>query len=209
MKRIGITQRIELVADYGEKRVCLDQNWGRLLLTAGLLPLPLFNLESNMQTYFETLHLDGLILSGGNDIATITGAVNPAPERDLFESRLLQHCSNEKLPVIGVCRGAQLLNQYCGGEVVSVQGHVRTRHQINWSDRSDYKYIDREVNSYHNYGITSQSLGDQLRVLAKTIDDTIEAFVHESLPWLGIMWHPEREPMFSSQDMKIFKDIFG
>lgn len=43
MKRIGLTQRVQVVPDRGERRDCLDQNWTRLLLSLEMLPLPLVN----------------------------------------------------------------------------------------------------------------------------------------------------------------------
>jgi putative glutamine amidotransferase len=122
MKRIGLTQRVEVVPSYGERRDCLDQNWARFLLEAGLLPVPLSNAVSDVTAYVDALELDGVVLTGGNDPSSLSGARNTAPERDRFESLLVTHCRERKLPLIGVCRGMQVLNLELGGNAISASG---------------------------------------------------------------------------------------
>jgi putative glutamine amidotransferase len=74
MRRIGITQRVEVVEDYEERRDCLDQRWGPLLRSMGLLPIPLCNRIDDVAGYVSALDLDGFLLTGGNDIAGVEDA---------------------------------------------------------------------------------------------------------------------------------------
>ena len=73
------------------------------------------------------------------------------------------------------------------------------------SDKSNESYV---VNSFHNYGVTKKTLGNELIPLAMTEDGCIEAIKHTKYPWMAIMWHPERENIFNNEDLKIIKKHF-
>ena len=107
MKRIGLTQRVEVVTGYGERRDCLDQNWAVLLVSLGYCPVPLANCVQEVGPYVDELGLDGVILTGGNNLLEPEKGGAIAPERDRFEHMLLDVCASWRLPVLGVCRGAQ------------------------------------------------------------------------------------------------------
>ena len=65
MKRIGVTQRVELIASYGERRDCLDQQWTVLLESIGFAVTPIPNGLADVIAWVEAWELDGLLLSGG------------------------------------------------------------------------------------------------------------------------------------------------
>ncbi len=90
MNRIGITQRVDVVQRYGERRDCLDQRWSDFVLQLGYIPMPLPNIASEkVAQLVEALELSAVILSGGNSIACLdTEAHDAAPERDAFENAL-------------------------------------------------------------------------------------------------------------------------
>lgn len=205
MKRIGITQRVERVKHYDERRDCLDQRWSELVLEMGFFPVPLPNIaEEKAAQLIEALQINAIILSGGNSIACLdAGAPDAAPERDAFENALISIALSENIPIIGICRGMQLLNLYMGGNLHEIPGHVAVRHPLTICN-TDYP-ITKEVNSYHNYGIPENGLGDTLSPLANDANGDIEAFYRDDLPLLGIMWHPEREAIFSKTDIKLLK----
>lgn len=209
MKRIGITQRIEIVPDYGERRDCLDQNWYRLLQRVGALAMPLPNLLENMEEGVGQSQLDGIILTGGNDPVSAPGASGVAPERDLMERRLIDHCLTNNLPILGVCRGLMMINLHLGGEVQPVQDHRAVRHRLEAiSDVTLALPEGFEVNSYHNYAIPAAGIANSLLPLAVAEDGTVEAFRHREKPCVGIMWHPERESPFAKLDLDIFNRLF-
>jgi len=208
MLRIGVTQRVARVESYGERRDCLDQRWGDLLELLGMLCLPLANRPDNADVYMDALALDGVILSGGNNISTFAKAADEAPERDAFERKVLEWSARRKIPVLGVCRGMQMINLFCGGDLAVVNGHVACRHPLRQPDVNPVWRGIESVNSYHNFSVMPSGLGTNLKPLAWTDDQAVEAFQHHERPWHGIMWHPERETPFTEMDMVYIRSVF-
>lgn len=208
MKRIGLTQRVVFFPDAGERRDCLDQNWARLMRVLGWAPIPLSNEVTNVSEYVQTLNLDGVLLTGGNDLASVEHAGDVAPERDRFEQELLDVCTKRVLPVLGVCRGAQFLGTYHGASINRVEQHVG-RHKLSMEQsRVTQDCTHLVVNSYHNFGIRRGALGPILRAFGHADDGTIEAFEHPTLPQFGIMWHPERDAPFSEFDLSLLRTVY-
>lgn len=206
MKRIGFTQRVALVPTYGERRDALDQRWMVVAEAFEALPLPIPNCGPRTRDYFDALGLDGVVLTGGNDIDAPDGAPDAAPERDATERALLAYAADKRLPVVGICRGFQMLQRFAGGLLVPVQLHAGTRHPVIWMDGfAD----DREVNSFHNWGVAPGGLAQDLRPLAHAPDGSVEAAAHRHLPWLGLMWHPEREPSLHGHDLALMRHSFS
>lgn len=199
MKRIGISQRRDNVATRTEERDTLDVEWANVSWSAGIVAIPLCSNIEDHPAYLQALSLDGFILSGGNDIGE-------KPKRDALEMSVLEYAKNHGLPVLGVCRGMQYINHFLGGSLVKVDGHVATRHSNLIGDWITELGID-EVNSYHNYAVIMDTLGIDLEPLASSPDGVIEACRHKTYPWLGIMWHPEREP-FSKVNVTIIQKHF-
>ena len=197
MKRIGITQRRDGVPNRAEVRDALDVNWAALLWDLGILPIPLCSDIENAQAYLQALDLDGFILSGGNDIGEM-------PKRDALESTILEYAKTHKRPVLGVCRGMQFINHIQGGSLIKVQGHVATMHERLMGEWAGELGVG-QVNSFHNYAITAETLGEDLIPLANTEDGVIEAIKHTDHPWLVIMWHPEREKKLNNWNAEIIK----
>jgi putative glutamine amidotransferase len=95
-----------------------------------------------------------------------------------------------------------MINHYQGGSLQAVSGHVGVRHIITGSLIGGE---GREVNSFHDQGIVSSSLGKGLEIVASSEDSIVEAISHQDLPWLGIMWHPEREERVAREDSSLFR----
>jgi len=206
MKRLGITQRVENITAYGERRDCLDQRWSVLANELGYIPIPLPNIgKLDISNLLDSLQLDAIILSGGNSITKLNPtATDVAPERDIFEIALIEEGIKRAIPILGVCRGMQIINIYYGGQLLPIEGHVASYHKLNIA--SDYsEYILEMVNSYHNWAIKSSDLASGLIPIASDEKGSIEAFIHESKPVAGLMWHPERETPFKQQDIKLIK----
>jgi Predicted glutamine amidotransferases len=96
--RLGLTQRVTIIEEYGERRDCLDQAWTTLLEEWGYQPVPLPNTIADVNTYLESLDLDGIVLTSGNDLAHLEDAIVPAPERDEFESAVLDWALDRSRP---------------------------------------------------------------------------------------------------------------
>lgn len=213
LKRIGITQRVDVIEGRSERRDALDQRWAPLLLELGAVAIPLANREALAQEYADALALDGVILSGGNDPVGAPGATGTAPERDAFERALFEACTQRLIPVLGVCRGAQVLNLFLGGKLSRVEGHVAVRHDVRLErpGTGSWGWPDRfEVNSFHSFGIRTADAAPGLEIVARAVpDDTVEAFQSISQGAAGIFWHPERETKLAEWDRLLLKRLFG
>jgi len=210
MKRIGLTQRVEAVPNYEERRDCLDQRWAGLLLDLGLCPIPLANEVQDVEKYLTELSLDGIIFTGGNDLVGTGSSSDITPERDRFEYLALDFCTTNLLPALGICRGLQLINIHHGGHLISVEDHVAHPHSTEL-DTTFFRGCSESIitNSFHGFAIDESSLSKGLKVIARAKDGTIEALIHERLPHMGVMWHPEREESLALHDLIIIQASFG
>lgn len=196
--RIAISQRRDDVPGRDETRDALDVRLCGLLWELGFLPLPLASCIVEPAVYLDELAPDGVVLSGGNDIGA-------APARDALERAALEHAIERSLPVLGICRGMQVLNLFQGGTLRCVKGHTAVRHKITGELASTER---RQVNSYHDLALQQDDLGAVLEAIAWSEDGVIEALRHTRLPWLGIMWHPERDTPTSTADRQLIKKHF-
>ena len=207
-RRIGITQRVEDLPDRDERRDALDQAWTRLLVAADAQPVLIPNRLDDPERYVRELALDGLVLTGGNDLAHLPGARTAAPERDATERSLLALAVAARLPVLGVCRGMQLLVEFWGGALTRVEGHVARSHEIVATHDTRWPLRPGPVNSFHDWGVQRVGVPDALTVLAVAPDDTVEAVMHAELPQVGVMWHPERAPA-DPTDQELLQVLMG
>lgn len=196
MRTVLISQRVELIKSYGERRDCLDQNWCGFLQRCGFLPIPVMNREEELEALLDLTKPAGILLSGGNDLAAYGG---DAPERDATERRLIALGISQNIPIMGVCRGFQMLCDYFGEKLERVQNHVARRHIVHGN-------IAREVNSYHNMAVLCAPPGFQ--VLARAEDGVIEAIQSEEHRITAIMWHPERETPYAKEDIDLFTQFY-
>jgi N5-(cytidine 5'-diphosphoramidyl)-L-glutamine hydrolase len=198
MRAVAVTQRVSVVPAYGERRDCLDQAWTRFLTTCGLLPVLVPNVIDAALSLCRTLSIAGLVLTGGNDLTALGG---DAPERDAVENALLDLAEQRRLPVLGVCRGMQVIQQRYAVPLRRVEGHV-TQHQV---IRIDGEW--KGVNSYHRFAAFDSR--PPLEVWAVADDGVVKAIRHSDEPITGIMWHPERCAPFSLDDVMLFRRVFG
>jgi putative glutamine amidotransferase len=142
--------------------------------------------------------VSGIVLTGGNDLAAYGG---DAPERDETETALLDLAERRELPVLGVCRGMQMIQHRAGIPLERVCGHVAHRQSISIDGRSV------EVNSFHNFGATK--VQPPLMTWAIADDGVIKAVKHAKCRMIGVMWHPERLDPFTADDVALFANFFG
>ena len=198
MKRIAISQRLDPVPGRDERRDGLDVRLGDLLWSLGFLPIPLVNGIADLQAYIEVLQPDGIVLSGGNDLGEV-------PERDALEYTVLDYAEASRCPVLGICRGLQMINHRQGGKHHVIDGHAGVSHPV----EGPLVAKGRIVNSYHDYAIAQEVLGADLEALAFSADGTVEALRHQDLPWLALMWHPERNTPQDPADLDLIRKHLG
>jgi putative glutamine amidotransferase len=158
--------------------------------------------------------VDGIIFTGGGDIdpATYNGGLHPTiarvdPQRDVFELTLARLILNSDIPVLGICRGLEVLVVTSGGTLVShipdefgeVVAHTRDRihtveHRVQITPESCLATIigatEAKIVSWHHQAARTVPPG--WRVTAYAADGVIEALEHEHHPWaIAVQWHPE------------------
>lgn len=188
-----MTQRVERIASTGERRDALSQEWAAVAEESGFLPLLLPNRRSTVQALLEDLKPEGVLLTGGNDLLSCGG---DAPERDETEHFLIDWALERRVPLLGVCRGCQMLLDHFGTPLRRVEGHIRVEHLL-----SD----GRRVNSFHGWG--AETCRPPLEVLARSEDGIVEAVRHRDCPWIqGVMYHPERYSPLREQDLSFIRE---
>ncbi len=190
-------------------------NYSNAVFEAGGLPV-LLPLDIDASLYLD--RLDGLLLSGGGDIDPVAYGHTAEPEtegidakRDRFELDLAKGALERGLPTVGICRGIQLLNVASGGtlrqhvpeHVGSSQPAAEPWHEVTISGGSRLGELygpSRAVNSLHHQAL--DTIGDGLRVTARSDgDDSPEAVEHQTLPVIGVQWHPEMMATRSSDPL--------
>ena len=160
--------------------------------------------------------LDGLILTGGVDVDPASygseaapGTTDIRPERDRFEIALAKAALESDLPLLGICRGFQLINVAAGGDLVQhlpdLLGHERHRtvpgrfdeHEVKLTEGSKIARLcgtdQLTVTSHHHQGL--DRVGDGLEVTGIAIPDRIAEAVEVTGQHfaIGVQWHPEIE----------------
>ncbi len=193
---------------------------------AGGLPVLLPPGEKNIDRLLN--QIDGLILAGGGDIDPqfFNGRWHPKMysvdlERDTFELALVDRAVNAQVPLLGVCRGLQIIGVAGGADLVvhipDVYGDDiphrledpsrSTKHDVTLSSDSLLSSIlgvtETVITSWHH-----QALGNappDWRVVARSADGVIEAIEHENHPWaVAVQWHPEMMALEDELQMSLF-----
>lgn len=198
-KIIALSPRRDEIFGRKECRDSVDVRMFEFFWKLGFSPVLLGTHISDVHSYLRTISPGGLVLTGGNDIGEV-------PERDNLEIQMLDYSLVNGIPLLGICRGMQMINHYQGGTLVAVEGHVAKNHIITGKLTNNERRI---VNSFHKYGILPTTIGRDLQVAAVSDDGVVEALNHSNFQWLGVMWHPERGKQFAHQDKKIIANHFG
>lgn len=210
----------------------VSRNYIRSIQLAGGLPvlIPVANIEEDLLQYVK--QIDGILFTGGEDISPLYYGENPikeltltSSERDEYELKLFKKAYDSSLPILGICRGIQLINVALGGtlyqdinaQLTGSLGHLPAEnpvnelyHTIDLNKKSKLYEIFREgrlkVNSFHHQAV--KDLGNGLTVSALSSDGIIEGVEAVEKDYLiGVQWHPEdltlRYPLF----IKLFESF--
>lgn len=193
--RVAVSQRVVRDPKHDERRDALAQDWAECWDTLEVAPLLVPNTLRRCAPMLDFWKIDAVLLTGGNTPCApgVDAGEDAAPERDRTERELIRYARAKNLPVVGICRGAQMLNLYFGGrlrEVEDLDAHVGAIHPVSlapWMGVST-----AEVNSFHRWSIDPNALPEALLPFAWDAEANVEAFHHREEPIVGLMWHPER-----------------
>ncbi len=218
MKKIGISASLTIdkssrFEDY--KMVRVADNYIQTIANLNAMPfvLPMINNESIIEEQVKSL--DAIILSGGEDINPTYYNEKPlsklgkiSNERDKYDFALAKYALKHNIPVLGICRGAQILNVILGGSLY--QDHSYIGKKVDEHNYTDQEALARHeifvekgtfihkifgektmVNSFHHQSV--KKIGHNLKVTALDKDGVVEAFESKNKNnlILGIQWHPE------------------
>lgn len=196
MKTVAVTQRVVVDSETSERYDALDQRWISFLRNCSLIPLVVPNNPYTADEILRDTKWDAVLLTGGNDLCVCGGN---APERDETEFFLLKDAIERKIPLLGVCRGMQVIQQHYRVTLQPIKGHVMPLQTIHVNG------TPTTVNSYHRFGAIQTS--SSLETWAVALDGVIKAVRHRNLPIQGIMWHPERFKPFRDDDVSLIGDF--
>lgn len=226
---IGITSGKE-ICDQNIQKNCLIDKYSNAILESGGVPIILPPDISIHSVDSLMAHLDGIMITGGGDIETkrFNGQDHPRvygvdPKRDHLEIELVKASVASGKPLLGICRGIQIINVSLGGDLYTdIQDQRKNSIKHDWfpdfpRDRLSHSiniksgsYLNQiytcttaEVNSLHHQAI--RNLSGELTATAFAPDDVIEAVEIDSHPFfLGVQWHPEWLFSFETTQ-KLFK----
>ena len=218
---------IGITGNFGDKGCELAKGYYQSVLEAGGSPvvIPPYTDASAMSALLDTL--DGIVLSGGSDMNPLLVGEEPipqlhgiTPERDVPELMLIRMAYERQIPILGICRGIQMLASALGGGIyqdlgVQYQDAPLIKHSQDLvrEQASHTVYIEQDsmlgriftqsglgtgekgeyvlpVNSFHHQAVRCP--GELFKVSARSSDGVIEAMEsNEHKSILGVQWHPE------------------
>lgn len=198
MDTVALSMRM-LPSPHGGWRDAIDQEWGAYLHRQNIQMRLVPNDREHCAAYLE--NISALILTGGDDIVQGKPRVksdDPKALRDETETILIEHALAKNIPILGVCRGMQMLQWFAEGPLTpspkDVAHAVAKDHDVSfaesgWSDLFD-DLETMTVNSFHNLWVPSAA--SAWEVVATGPGGCIEALGDRKKNVLGVMWHPER-----------------
>lgn len=214
----------------GQDMAMCTMDYVRAVKQAGGIPIMLSHLTDEDYITNITRKCDGFLFSGGGDVDPLLYGATPAekcgqvvPERDRFEMALIKEVINHNKPLLGICRGLQLINTYYQGTLYqdlsecdqSLEHHKALNypkwkpvHEVELETGSHLANIFNKskimTNSFHHQII--KEVGKNLQVTAKTQDGIVEALEDKQKDFLlGVQWHPEMMFEEVEEQIKLFK----
>jgi putative glutamine amidotransferase len=215
----------------GYHRSYVNHDYVRSVIEAGGIPVILPFSEDDKVVAETMSYVDGLLLSGGHDICPLVYGEEPKqgigpvwPERDHFDMLLLKIAEKRRIPIMGICRGHQIVNVYHGGTIFQDlkydkncyikhsqnQDPATATHTVNIEKNSRFAKIigaTKLVTNTHHHQ-TVNKVGKGLTVVARAEDGTVEALEATNYPYLQTyQFHPEMMSVNNDKAKLLFKDF--
>ena len=206
--KVAISMRQE-TDKHGSDGSILEDAYVDYLQRFGIILYPVPNTIQDVDLYLKEAGIEGVILSGGNDVDPHSyggkrkEGLSLALKRDEVEKAMIDYALKLEIPLLGICRGMQFLNVYYGGKIIDFKENniahpVGKEHHHSVEIQNEQGFFGKKtiikttINSYHNQGLTEKELSSALLSFAVSTEGIIEGFYHPALPIVGIQWHPER-----------------
>ena len=191
-------------------KLTVNANYAEAVSRGGHIPVVIPRFGTDAQFDALVAKLDVLIMTGGEDISPSRYRAEPSPKlgkvnsnRDDFDFRILAAARRRNLPIIGICRGCQLLNVAFGGTlwqdlpseftVKNVQ-HRNVYHNMSIDPDSRFAKVmgatNIVVNSFHHQAV--KDLAPGFRITGKSPDGVVEVIESDAYPAIGVQFHPEK-----------------
>lgn len=211
-----------------------NQTYVEAIIRAGGIPVMLPAALSAEECVHYAQILDGLLVPGGDDVSPYLYGEETMPQvtylnrhMDLFEIELIRKMATANKPVLGICRGHQIINVAFGGTLYQdldkqVPEHIchlqssaireEPFHKVSLEEHSRLASIFGqsavETNTYHHQAV--KDVAPSLKIVGRTSDGVVEAIESESQFIVGVQWHPEgmacRYPVFDKLFQAFIKE---
>jgi putative glutamine amidotransferase len=205
---VAMTMRLSASSHYDEVRDAISHDWIRFLQQFGITPILIPNCVDNPADFLKTINATHLLLTGGDSIVSLPNSsdgISPSL-RDENEYKCLAAAIERKIPVLGICRGLQIINLYFGGQLTrnidGHSGHSGKSHPVRLDDTDTVL----TVNSFHNDGVQFSGMSNLLTAFAISDDQYVEGLRHIEKPIMAIQWHPERESYCPEFDKRLIEE---
>lgn len=227
---IGILADVKYADYMGTDHMYVNDEYVLAIEKANAIPViipPVFSYDL-LESYVTLC--DGFLLSGGDDINPIYFNQEPSKKlgkvnnkQDTFQITLVKEILRQTKPILGICRGIQVLNVSLGGTVYQDLDDIPSKTILHMQKSERYRGIHKVtlepgsrlfnlfgdsifVNSYHHQSI--EIPGGKLRVVGKTSDNVIEAIELAEYPYcIGVQWHPEMMFAHTEEMRELFESF--
>lgn len=214
-----------------DERQFVTQTYIKTIESAGGIPVIIPCITDSAAYYHYSNLCDGFLFCGGDDITPwlfgeelVTSCGKTDSQTDMFHLSFMEYLLSTKLPILGICRGMQLLNIALGGTIyqdIKLRGELSINHMQLSGKRSDvsHKVVFSKnsllynicgncefTNTFHHQCI--KALGNDLRITGITSDGIVEALESIAHPFVvGVQWHPECMYESFSSMRKLFEEF--
>jgi len=203
--KILISCRSYYHKNYSELRDCIDQRLISWVVYLGYIPVLVPNIfgqkknKNNLKKFLSEIKPDGLIISGGENFG-----VNK--KRDVLENSLVKYFFKKKIPILGICRGFQLISKLFGSKIIKAKEEVRKNYKIIIKENTT-----QTLNAKCYFKYTINKIPKEFKLIGENkLNMDTSPWMIKSNNQICECWmvHPEREKIFNKILLKRAKNLF-